>query len=73
MTSHETILAEVRTDVKWLVQAHKQDAVAHKEFYVRLDSLEKTRAKFKGGAWVMGIACSISATAYGVYIRLFGV
>ncbi len=67
------MLAEVRTDVKWLVKANKQDAIAHKEFYGRLNSLESTRQRAKGGVWVMSITSSIAATAYALYTRMFGV
>ena len=67
------ILSEVRTDIKWLVRAYRDDIASHKEFYGRLNSLESTRQRAKGGTWVIGIGSSIAATAYALYTRMFGV
>jgi hypothetical protein len=70
MTNEEAaMLAEVRTDIKWLVQAHKDDAIEHDGMEKRIGSLERSRSRAKGAGTVLA---SVSAAGLGIWKFLLG-
>lgn len=62
-----TMLAEVRQDVKWLVDAHKSDKLQHKEFYERLGSLERSRSRVLGASAVGAALAAVSGVVYKIF------
>lgn len=66
-SKHEDMIVSTATNVEWLVEAHKENIKKREHQDERIGSLEKSRARFRGGSAVVVGLTSISAFVYKVF------
>ncbi len=66
-SKHEDMIVSTATDVKWLVEVHKENIKKRETQDQRIGSLEKSRARAKGAGVVAGTIASLSGVAYKIF------